>query len=112
MENELKANLLSSDEEEEDEEKLSRRLWSENKKLWVVAGPAIFSRFSTFGVSLITQAFVGHIGSTELAAYSIIATVLLRFAISIQVTYLLFLFIIGSCMKFTHAKQILHVYFE
>lgn len=79
MEKELKEKFLLSEEE-----KLSKRLWLENKKLWVVAGPAIFSRFSTFGVSIITQAFIGHIGSTELAAYNIIATVLLRFAISIQ----------------------------
>nr|CAD1828990.1 unnamed protein product [Ananas comosus var. bracteatus] len=48
--------------------------------MWVVAGPAIFTRFSTFGVSVITQAFVGHVGPTELAAYALVFTVLVRFA--------------------------------
>ncbi|KAK8921263.1 Protein TRANSPARENT TESTA 12 [Platanthera zijinensis] len=59
---------------------LRQRLWAEQKKLWVVAGPAIFTRFSTFGLSVISQAFIGHIGSTELAAYALVSTVLLRFA--------------------------------
>lgn len=68
-----------------EEEELSRRFVRENKKLWVVAGPAIFTRFSTFGVSVITQAFVGHIGPTELAAYALVSTVLLRFANGILV---------------------------
>jgi MATE family multidrug resistance protein len=38
----------------------------------VVAGPSIFTRFSSFGVRhrVISQAFVGHIGATELAAYA------------------------------------------
>ncbi|KAJ0014437.1 hypothetical protein Pint_20797 [Pistacia integerrima] len=48
--------------------------------MWSVAGPPIFTRFSTFGSGLVTQVFVGHIGSTELAAYSLVVTVLLRFA--------------------------------
>ncbi|KAE9465773.1 hypothetical protein C3L33_02320, partial [Rhododendron williamsianum] len=61
------------------EEKLKDRLWIENKKMWVVAGPAIFTRFSTFGIHIIGQAFVGHIGSTELAAYALVVTVFLRF---------------------------------
>ncbi|WCJ27657.1 MATE efflux family protein [Euphorbia peplus] len=67
-------------EEEEDEVTLTAKIWSETKKMWIVAGPAIFTRFSTFGISVITQAFIGHIGSTELAAYSLVFTVLLRFA--------------------------------
>ncbi|KAL4607196.1 hypothetical protein ACB092_09G157200 [Castanea dentata] len=56
------------------------RVWSETKKMWVVAGPAIFTRFSTFGINVISQAFIGHIGPTELAAYSIVNTVFLRFS--------------------------------
>ncbi|KAG0466422.1 hypothetical protein HPP92_018002 [Vanilla planifolia] len=64
----------------EREEKLSRRLWEENKKLWKVAGPSIFTRFSNFGVTVISQAFIGHIGATELAAYALVSTVLMRFS--------------------------------
>ncbi|PKA57955.1 Protein transparent TESTA 12 [Apostasia shenzhenica] len=66
--------------EEAAEGGLRRRLWEENKKLWVVAGPGIFTRFSIFGITVISQAFIGHVGSTELAAYALVSTVLLRFA--------------------------------
>lgn len=62
------------------EESLQRRILVENKKMWVVAGPAIFTRFSTFGINVISQAFVGHIGSTQLAAYALVLTLLTRFA--------------------------------
>lgn len=89
----MKKRLLSKEEErggeelieQEEKEELKERIWGESKKLWIVAGPAIFARFATFGVSVISQAFVGHIGSTQLAAYALVATVLLRFANSIQV---------------------------
>lgn len=73
------------DEGGEEEVELKEKLWCETKKLWVVAGPAIFSRFSTFGVNIISQAFIGHIGATELAAYALVSTVLLRFANGILV---------------------------
>ncbi|RWR74881.1 protein DETOXIFICATION 21 [Cinnamomum micranthum f. kanehirae] len=78
MEKGLKEKLLESGREEE--ESLGKKLWSESKKLWIVAGPAIFTRFSTFGVTVISQAFIGHIGATELAAFALVQTVLLRFA--------------------------------
>lgn len=71
--------------EEDQEGGLKERIWVESKKMWIVAGPAIFTRFSTFGVNIITQAFIGHIGPTELAAYALVATVLLRFANGILV---------------------------
>lgn len=62
------------------EESLKEKIIIENKKMWVVAGPAIFTRFSTFGINVISQAFVGHISSTELAAYALVLTLLTRFA--------------------------------
>ncbi|KAJ8646517.1 hypothetical protein MRB53_008265 [Persea americana] len=78
MEKGLKEKLLESGREEE--ESLGKKIWSESKRLWIVAGPAIFTRFSTFGVTVISQAFIGHIGATELAAFALVNTVLLRFA--------------------------------
>lgn len=71
----------------EKKEKLKDRILHENKKLWVVAAPAIFTRFSTFGVNIISLAFIGHIGASELAAYALIFTVLLRFCIGILVSF-------------------------
>ncbi|XP_021281967.1 protein DETOXIFICATION 21-like [Herrania umbratica] len=80
MEGDINQKLLAGTENTVVEEvKFREKLWTETKKMWVVAGPAIFTRFSTFGVTVISQAFVGHIGATELAAYSLCFTVLLRF---------------------------------
>ncbi|XP_075104149.1 protein DETOXIFICATION 21-like isoform X1 [Nicotiana tabacum] len=61
------------------EVKLKDKLWDETKKMWVIAAPAMFTKFSTFGVTVISHSFVGHIGSNELAAYALVSTVLLRF---------------------------------
>ncbi|XP_057785904.1 protein DETOXIFICATION 21-like [Salvia miltiorrhiza] len=79
MEPENEESLLKAVEPLENEENLKRKLLEENKKMWVVAGPAIFTRFSTFGINVITQAFVGHIGATQLAAYALVFTLLTRF---------------------------------
>lgn len=75
----------SSYEEEEKELSLGKRVWKESKLMWIVAGPAIFTRCSTFGIQIISQAFVGHIGSRELAAYSLVFTVLVRFVNGLMV---------------------------
>ncbi|KAJ7972000.1 Protein DETOXIFICATION [Quillaja saponaria] len=87
MEGELKKKLLQRpttlDDNLDEELSLKKKIWKENKKMWVVAGPAIFTRFSTFGINVITQAFIGHIGSTELTAYALVFTVIVRFAIGI-----------------------------
>uniref|UniRef100_A0A0D9XNM1 Protein DETOXIFICATION n=1 Tax=Leersia perrieri TaxID=77586 RepID=A0A0D9XNM1_9ORYZ len=73
--------------EEDEVGSLGRRVLEENKKLWVVAGPSICARFSTFGITVVSlQAFIGHIGATELAAYAIISTVLMRFSVGILLT--------------------------
>ncbi|RZC86439.1 hypothetical protein C5167_030517 [Papaver somniferum] len=80
--NSINKKLLSNGDTEigKDDENLRTKVVVESKKLWVVAGPAIFTRFSTFGISIITQIFIGHMGAIELAAYSLVFTVLLRFA--------------------------------
>lgn len=55
---------------------LAKELWVESKKLWVVAGPAAFTRLTFYGMTVVSQAFAGHIGDLELAAFSIAATVI------------------------------------
>ncbi|KAJ4839268.1 Protein DETOXIFICATION 21 [Turnera subulata] len=81
MEGEMRQKLLTNHEEVDVEEVRFRdKLWTETKKMWIVAAPAIFTRFSTFGINVVSQAFIGHIGPTELAAYSLTFTVLLRFS--------------------------------
>lgn len=90
MERDLKQKLLRKPEEENEEETLGKRVWNETKLMWIVAAPAIFTRFSTFGIQVISQAFVGHIGSKELAAFALVFTVLIRFANGILVSSVLF----------------------
>ncbi|KAM7274050.1 hypothetical protein ACFE04_028714 [Oxalis oulophora] len=65
---------------EVEDDSFKEKLWTEMKELLRIAGPAIFSRISVFGISIVSQAFIGHISSTQLAAYSLVFTVILRFA--------------------------------
>jgi hypothetical protein len=53
--------------------------WVESKKLWRIVAPAIFQRIALFGINVVTQAFIGHLGDLELAAFSIAATVVAGF---------------------------------
>ncbi|TVU27182.1 hypothetical protein EJB05_29775 [Eragrostis curvula] len=87
------AGKVEEDGDDDSSLSLSRRAWEENKKLWVVAGPSIFTRFSSFGVTVISQAFIGHIGATELAAYALVSTVLMRFSNGILLAFVFF----GGC---------------
>ncbi|KAK6139199.1 hypothetical protein DH2020_027056 [Rehmannia glutinosa] len=48
----------------------------ESKKLWYLAGPAIFTGVCQYSLGAITQIFAGHIGTLELAAFSIENTVI------------------------------------
>ncbi|TVU22651.1 hypothetical protein EJB05_32366, partial [Eragrostis curvula] len=58
---------------------LGRRMCVESKKLWVIVGPAIFTRTVTYSLNVITQAFAGHLGELELASVSFACTVLAGF---------------------------------
>jgi len=87
MEGEQEKRLLIKDQTSEEESSLVTRVWNESKLMWIVAGPAIFTRFSSFGLNVISQAFVGHIGPRELAAFALVFTVLIRFANGILVRF-------------------------
>ncbi|XP_052734215.1 uncharacterized protein LOC128193358 [Vigna angularis] len=63
----------------EEESSLVKRVRNESKLMWIVAAPAIFTRFSTFSINVISQAFVGHIGSREVATFALVFTVLISF---------------------------------
>ncbi|KAF3780118.1 hypothetical protein EJ110_NYTH29524 [Nymphaea thermarum] len=43
---------------------------AESKKLWHLAGPAIFTNLCRYSLGAVTQAFAGHLGTLELAAVS------------------------------------------
>ncbi|XP_057848788.1 protein DETOXIFICATION 31 [Cryptomeria japonica] len=53
---------------------------NESKKLWYLAGPAIFTSLCRYSLGIITQAFAGHIGTLELAAVSIENSVIAGFS--------------------------------
>uniref|UniRef100_A0A0D9X8Z3 Protein DETOXIFICATION n=1 Tax=Leersia perrieri TaxID=77586 RepID=A0A0D9X8Z3_9ORYZ len=55
--------------------RVARDWWVESKKLWRIVGPAIFQRIALYGINVVSQAFIGHMGDLELAAFSIASTV-------------------------------------
>ena len=66
------------DEESLDEtQSLVQEIWLENKKIWQIAGPSSFARVAMFSLTVITQSFAGHLGNRDLAAISIVTTVLI-----------------------------------
>ncbi|CAA2997925.1 DETOXIFICATION 27-like [Olea europaea subsp. europaea] len=72
----MEAPLLGDSREIQD---LKQIIWIESKKLWFIVGPAIFCRISIYSMNVITQAFAGHLGETELAAISIVNNVITGF---------------------------------
>ncbi|KAK6160237.1 hypothetical protein DH2020_003618 [Rehmannia glutinosa] len=43
----------------------------ESRKLWYLAGPAIFTSLCQYSLGAFTQTFAGHVGTLQLAAFSI-----------------------------------------
>ncbi|XP_047938934.1 protein DETOXIFICATION 21-like [Salvia hispanica] len=82
MEGGIHQNLL--EHEAESSLFLKSKIWNETKKLWVVAGPAILIPFSTFGIHVISQAFIGHFSSIQLAAYALVFSVIFRVVLGFQ----------------------------
>jgi len=71
--------------EAKDISSLPGKVWAESKKAWRVTFPAMLARVTNFGVFVVTQAFIGHISKTELAAYALIQIIGVRFANGILV---------------------------
>ncbi|KAK8589911.1 hypothetical protein V6N12_024300 [Hibiscus sabdariffa] len=59
---------------------LRKGVWEESKKLWKIGFPSILARVTTFGMFIVTQAFIGHIGQLELATYALIQVIVVRFS--------------------------------
>lgn len=64
---------------------LKEKVWLETKKLWRIAFPAMLTKLTSFGMFVVTQAFIGHLSNVELAAYSLIQIITVRFAYGILV---------------------------
>ncbi|KAK4386224.1 protein DETOXIFICATION 21 [Sesamum angolense] len=78
----LLRNIEAAEHANKGRESLKYKIWKENKKMWVVAAPANspYDDFTRFIRKAFSQAFIGHIGSKELAAFALVSTVFLRFA--------------------------------
>ena len=74
--------------EEEDKSDLKRRVWIETKIIWRVAFPSILARVTSFGMIVVTQSFLGHIGEVELATYALVQSIFVRFINGILVSKL------------------------
>ncbi|OAY41864.1 protein DETOXIFICATION 24 [Manihot esculenta] len=58
---------------------LTSRIWTESKKTWRVAFPAMITKVTYFGMIVVTQSFIGHISELQLAAYALEQTFFVRF---------------------------------
>ncbi|XP_059447111.1 protein DETOXIFICATION 29-like [Corylus avellana] len=56
----------------------------ESKKLWYLAGPAIFTSICQYSLGAITQVFAGHVGTLALAAVSIENSVIAGFSFGVM----------------------------
>lgn len=81
----MEERLLGSEAKDIDD--LKGRVWKESKKLWRVAFPAMLARVSQYGMFVITQGFIGHLGEVELAAYALIQIIAVRFSNGILVRF-------------------------
>lgn len=70
-----------------------REFSSESKKLWSLAGPAIFTSIGQFLVNSVPVFFAGHVSTLTLAALSIGNTVLSGFVYGIMVLKMIYFYI-------------------
>ncbi|CAH9116103.1 unnamed protein product [Cuscuta epithymum] len=61
-----------------------RKWWDEWKKMWEIAAPAILTAVAQFSFGFVTVAFVGHLGALELAAVSIVQSVIEGFVYGVM----------------------------
>lgn len=62
-----------------------RAFQKESKRLWYLAGPAIFTAICQYSLGAVTQTFAGHVGKLELAAFSIENSVIAGLSYGIMV---------------------------
>ena len=63
----------------------AREFFAESKKLWYLAGPAIFTSVCQYSLGAVTQVFSGHVSTLALAAISIENSVIAGFCLGITV---------------------------
>ncbi|KAI4314382.1 hypothetical protein L6164_027296 [Bauhinia variegata] len=61
-----------------------REFYVETKKLWYLAGPAIFTTLAQYSLGAVTQVLAGHVGTVELAAVSVENSVIAGFSFGVM----------------------------
>lgn len=89
--------LVSNHSDHEQEEKVGivKEFGIESKKLWKIAGPAIFTAICQYSLGALTQVFSGFVGDVELAAVSVENSVVAGLAFGVMVIN----FHIGNCFS-------------
>ncbi|CAA0837064.1 MATE efflux family protein [Striga hermonthica] len=77
MDNGTREKLLVPKENESTD--LKGRIYDESNKIWRVALPGIIARVASFGTIILTQSFIGHLSSVDLAGYALVQTLTVRF---------------------------------
>lgn len=98
--------------------KPASRVWAkdfgeESRRLWQLAGPAIFTAISQYSLGALTQTFSGRIGELELAAVSVENSVISGLAFGVMVRdvklHTCLVLVIG-CVPIKAAQPILNIY--
>ncbi|KAK5785695.1 protein DETOXIFICATION 25-like isoform X1 [Gossypium arboreum] len=79
MDENLELRFIAERDEEEEKNDLKKRVWVETKKIWRIAFPSMLARVTSFGMIIVTQSFLGHIGRAELATFALIQSIFVRF---------------------------------
>lgn len=82
--------------EEEKQVALVREFGYESKRLWKLAGPAIFTSICQYSLGALTQTFAGLVGELELAAVSVENSVIAGLAFGIMVIFYIYINIYWS----------------
>ena len=74
-----------------------REFGQESKRLWQIAGPAIFTAICQYSLGALTQTFAGRVGEVELAAVSVENSVIAGLAYGVMVSLRLNYFFMLIC---------------
>lgn len=77
----------------------------ESKKLWYLAGPAIFTSLCQYSLGAVSQICAGHVGTIQLAAVSIQISVIAGFSEGVLVLTLILILISKLKNKWIWSSQ-------
>lgn len=88
---------LLNDERKREEVGVIKEFGDESRRLWKLAGPAIFTSICQYFLGALTQTFAGLLGDLQLAAVSVENSVIAGLAFGVMVTLKPFSFFSFFC---------------